>query len=46
MQLFDCALLGHEGMLTIRTIPLLEEKGQVKGSSVHETVQIINYAVR
>lgn len=46
MQLFVCALLGHKGMLTFHTILLLEEKGQTKGSSVHQPVQIVKYAVK
>lgn len=46
MQLFVGALLKHKGVLTIHTILLLEERGQMKGSSVHQTVQIVKYAVK
>jgi len=46
MQVFVCAILGHKGMLTIHTILLTEKIGQMKGSSVHQIVQIIKCAVK
>lgn len=45
-QLFVCTLLGYEGMLTIHTILLLEENGQMKGFSIHQTAPIAKYSVK